>query len=57
MSLYQRLRGIATEPQQIEQSAEISLIRDARGNWVYEDTGELYESVRDIEDGDEDADT
>lgn len=49
-------RNVATEPQEEGDSSELSLVRDARGNWVHEATGELFATVVEQEDGDADAD-
>lgn len=55
MSLFEKLRKIATEAQGFGKDEELSLVRDSRGNWIDEKTGALYEKAEEAEDGDEDA--
>lgn len=50
-------KNIATEAQGDGDSSELSLVRDPRGNWINEATGEIYAKVVEPEDGDADADS
>jgi hypothetical protein len=56
MGFWQRVRNIATESQGDEILEEISLVRDARGNWVNETTGKIIEYSNEPEEEDADAD-
>ncbi len=49
-------RNVATEPQEDGNSSELSLVRDSRGNWIDEATGEIYARVEEPEDEDGDLD-
>lgn len=55
MTLFEKWRGIATEVQAIEQDEEISLVRDARGNWVDEKTRKIVSPANEQEDEDADG--
>jgi hypothetical protein len=54
MALFRKWWCIATEAQGFGKDEEVSMIRDARGNWINEATGELIAKADELEDGDED---
>ena len=57
MALFEKWRGIATEAQGFEKDEDIFLVRDARGNWINENTGEIFAQANEPEEDDEDADS
>ena len=56
MPIFAKWRNIATEAQQFEKGEEISFVRDSRGNWIDEKTGEIFSTADEVEDGDDNAD-